>query len=124
MTEIPVIDFGEMDLAVSRKMHKAFTTVGFAVFTNVYDRWLTDFDIWSDLVKQFFDLPKETKDKYKYSGVQQNLGYSEMGSEWLHPIRCYPPPHHCICAALVAVCDFVALLYDELQRWMPWLEYL
>ena len=28
MTEIPVIDFGEMDLAVSRKMHKAFTTVG------------------------------------------------------------------------------------------------
>ena len=87
MTEIPVIDFGEMDLAVSRKMHKAFTTVGFAVFTNVYDRWLTDFDIWSDLVKQFFDLPKETKDKYKYSGVEQNLGYSEMESEWLHPDR-------------------------------------
>jgi len=87
MTEIPVIDFNEMDLAVSRKMHKAFTTVGFAVFTNVYDRWLSDFDLWEESVKQFFDLPQETKDKYKYSGVQQNLGYSEMGSEWLHPDR-------------------------------------
>ena len=85
MSEIPIIDFSEMDLAVSRKMHQAFTTVGFAVFTNVYNQWQSDFDIWGDLVKEFFDLPPETKNKYKYSGVEQNLGYSEMESEWLHP---------------------------------------
>ena len=73
MTEIPIIDFSEMDLAVSRKMHQAFTTVGFAVFINVYNQWQNDFDIWGDLVKEFFDLPLETKNKYKYSGVEQNL---------------------------------------------------
>ena len=65
MTEIPIIDFSEMDLAVSRKMHQAFTTVGFAVFINVYNQWQSDFDIWGNLVKEFFDLPQETKNKYK-----------------------------------------------------------
>ena len=37
--------------------------------------------------QRVFDLPLEVKNKYKYSGVQQNLGYSEMESEWLHPDR-------------------------------------
>ena len=76
-----------MDLAVSRRMDKAFREVGFAVFTNVYDRWMTDFDLWELSIKEFFDLPPEVKSKYAYSGVEKNLGYSEMESEWLHPDR-------------------------------------
>jgi len=78
MTEVPIIDFSEDTVTVARKMHKAFTTVGFAVFTNAYNDWLIDFELWSDLVKEFFDLPQEIKNKYKYSGTNQNLGYSDM----------------------------------------------
>ena len=85
--DIPIINFEDMDLAVSRRMDKAFREVGFAVFTNVYDRWLSDFDLWEETVKQFFGLPPEVKSKYAYSGVEKNLGYSEMESEWLHPDR-------------------------------------
>lgn len=85
--DIPIINFGDMDLAVSRRMDKAFREVGFAVFTNVYDRWQSDFDLWETLIKQFFDLPLEEKNKVKYSGTHKNLGYSEMESEWLHPDR-------------------------------------
>ena len=85
--DIPIINFGDMDLAVSRRMDKAFREVGFAVFTNVYDRWLYDFDLWEESIKQFFNLSPEDKSKYAYSGVTKNLGYSEMGSEWLHPER-------------------------------------
>ena len=85
--DIPIINFGDMDLAVSRRMDKAFREVGFAVFTNVYDRWMTDFDLWELSIKEFFDLPPEVKSKYAYSGVEKNLGYSEMESEWLHPDR-------------------------------------
>ena len=85
--DIPIINFADMDLAVSRRMDKAFREVGFAVFTNVYDRWMTDFDLWELSIKEFFDLPPEVKSKYAYSGVEKNLGYSEMESEWLHPDR-------------------------------------
>ena len=85
--EVPIINFADMDLAVSRRMDKAFREVGFAVFTNVYDRWMTDFDLWELSIKEFFDLPLEIKSKYAYSGVEKNLGYSEMESEWLHPDR-------------------------------------
>ena len=85
--EVPIIDFGQMDLKVSRLMDKAFREVGFAVFTNVYNQYQNNFDLWEIAIKEFFDLPLEVKNKYKYSGVEQNLGYSEMGSEWLHPDR-------------------------------------
>ena len=85
--EVPIINFADMDLAVSRRMDKAFREVGFAVFTNVYDRWMTDFDLWELSIKEFFNLPPEIKSKYAYSGVEKNLGYSEMESEWLHPDR-------------------------------------
>ena len=85
--DIPIINFADMDLAVSRRMDKAFREVGFAVFTNVYDRWMTDFDLWELSIKEFFDLPPEVKSKYAYSGVEKNLGYSDMGTEWLHPDR-------------------------------------
>jgi len=85
--EVPIINFADMDLAVSRRMDKAFREVGFAVFTNVYDRWMTDFDLWELSIKEFFDVPPEVKSKYAYSGVEKNLGYSEVESEWLHPDR-------------------------------------
>ena len=85
--DIPIINFADMDLAVSRRMDKAFREVGFVVFTNVYDRWMTDFDLWELSIKEFFDLPPEVKSKYAYSGVEKNLGYSEVESEWLHPDR-------------------------------------
>ena len=87
MTEIPIIDFSEMDIAVSRKLDTAFREIGFAIVTNVYNQYANEFIVWEQLIKEFFDLPLEVKNKYKYSGVQQNLGYSEMESEWLHPDR-------------------------------------
>ena len=79
--DIPIINFGDMDLAVSRRMDKAFREVGFAVFTNVYDRWLSDFDLWEESIRQFFSLSPEDKSKYAYSSVTKNLGYSAMESE-------------------------------------------
>ena len=72
-----------MDIAVSRKLDTAFREIGFAIVTNVYKQYANEFIVWEQLIKEFFDS-LEVKNTYKYSGVQQNLGYSEMESEWLH----------------------------------------
>ena len=82
---IPIINFLEDNHTVARKMHMAFKEVGFAVFTHVYDQWLSEFQLWESMIKQFFDLSPEVKSKYAYSGVEKNLGYSKMESEALHP---------------------------------------
>ena len=84
MSEIPIIDFSEMDLAVSRKMHQAFTTVGFAVFTNVYNQWQSC--IPSRFVEE---LPSDELETSSETGVAGGLpslgGYGESypgGIDW------------------------------------------
>ena len=57
-------------------MRNAYTTCGFAVFTNVYNEWLSEFDDWKFLIDEFFQLPLKVKKQYSYSGVKENLGYN------------------------------------------------
>jgi len=83
---IPIIDFRIEDDCVE-EMHKAYTTCGFAVFTNVYNEWLSEFQDWGKLMEEFFQLPLEVKKKYAYSGVTENLGYNWMEEESLTPSK-------------------------------------
>ncbi len=66
-------------------MHNAYTTCGFAVFTNVYEEWLSEFDDWKQLINEFFQLPLQVKKQYAYSGVEENLGYNWLEEERLTP---------------------------------------
>ena len=80
---IPVIDFNSE--SALDEIRKAYTTVGFAVFTNC----LSDVDqeimnLWFKKMKEFFELPLETKKKYSYQS-ETNLGYSVMGAENVDP---------------------------------------
>ena len=83
---IPIIDFRFEDDCIE-EMHKAYTTCGFAVFTNVYNEWLSEFQDWEKLMEEFFQLPLEVKKKYAYSGVKENLGYNWMEEESLTPSK-------------------------------------
>ena len=78
---IPIIDFRSKDCV--EQMHRAYTTCGFAVFTNVYNEWLSEFEDWKHLAGEFFQLPLDTKKKYAYSGVKGSAtcraGWGEMG---------------------------------------------
>ena len=66
-------------------MRNAYTTCGFAVFTNVYNEWLSEFDDWKFLIDEFFQLPLKVKKQYSYSGVKENLGYNWLEEERLTP---------------------------------------
>jgi len=80
---IPVIDF--TCETVLDEIREAYTTVGFAVFTNtlsVVDE--CTMHEWFDYMKQFFELELETKKKYSYQS-ENNLGYSIMGAENVDP---------------------------------------
>jgi len=68
-------------------MHKAYTTCGFAVFTHVYDEWLSEFSDWNLLMEEFFQLGKIIKGKYAYSGVKENIGYNWLEEERLTPTK-------------------------------------
>ena len=48
-------------------MRNAYTTCGFAVFTNVYDEWTSEFDDWKQFIIEFFQLPLKVKKQYAYS---------------------------------------------------------
>ena len=80
---IPVIDF--TCKSVLEEIREAYTTVGFAVFTNtltskdqhIMHRWFED-------MKGFFELDIETKKQYSYQ-AENNLGYSIMGAENVDP---------------------------------------
>ena len=80
---IPVIDFQEPKLL--DKIREAYTTVGFAVFTNsllpqdqnIMNEWFTE-------MQSFFNLDLETKKKYSYQ-TENNLGYSIWGAENVDP---------------------------------------
>ena len=78
---IPIIDFRSKTCI--EEMHRAYTTCGFAVFTNVYNEWLSEFQDWKQLMEEFFQLPLDVKKKYTYSGVRGSAtcraGWGEMG---------------------------------------------
>jgi len=80
---VPIIDFRTLDC--ESKMYKAYTTCGFAVFTNVYDTWLSEFQDWKQLIEEFFFLPDHIKRKYKYSGLEENIGYNMIEEQRLAP---------------------------------------
>ena len=80
---IPIIDFRSENCV--KEMRRAYTSCGFAVFTNVYDEWLPEFNEWEHLIKEFFKLPLNIKKQYAYSGVEENLGYNWLEEERLTP---------------------------------------
>ena len=80
---IPVIDL-QSDTAL-KEIEEAYTTIGFAVFTNHFnEQEQNTYNLWFDTMKQFFELDQETKLKYPYEG-DTNLGYSVMGAENVDP---------------------------------------
>ena len=80
---IPVIDLKSAN--VLTQIEDAYTTVGFAVFTNALEtKDQTDMSCWFDEMTSFFELDQETKNKYPYEG-DTNLGYSVVGDENVDP---------------------------------------
>jgi len=82
---VPVIDFRGKN--VEKQMYDAYTTVGFAVFTNVFNTFISEFEDWFQVAQEFFNLPLETRRKYQYSGVKENIGYSWIEEGQAHPQR-------------------------------------
>ena len=80
---IPVIDFREAKLL--EKIREAYTTVGFAVFTNSLlpndEKMMNE---WFEQMKSFFQLDLKVKKKYSYD-AETNLGYSVWGAENVDP---------------------------------------
>ena len=75
---IPVIDFTSE--SVLDEIREAYTTVGFAVFTNALNKQdQTDMTGLVELMQDFFDIDAETKQKYKYQ-AENNLGYRWYGA--------------------------------------------
>jgi len=81
---IPIIDWRFEDDCIEQ-MWCAYTTCGFAVFTHVYDNWLSEFEDWKVLMEEFFQLPLDVKQQYRYSGVKENIGYNWLEEERLTP---------------------------------------
>ena len=80
---IPVIDFKKDN--VLEEIRKAYTTVGFAVFTNaISEAHQMTMNQWFDKCKEFFELSAETKKLYAYE-PETNLGYSMVGDENVDP---------------------------------------
>ena len=80
---IPIIDFNDPNHL--KHIEEAYTTVGFAVFVNTLspdDK--NTINLWFEVMKQFFELPLETKKNYSYR-AENNLGYSIMGAENVDP---------------------------------------
>ena len=80
---IPIIDLKSE--SALQQIEDAYTSIGFAVFTNHFD--YADqavYTKWFQQMKQFFELDQETKLKYPYEG-DTNLGYSVMGAENVDP---------------------------------------
>jgi len=84
---IPIIDFRGKTNSFRKQMYDAYTTCGFAVFTNVYDEWISEFRDWKVLMEEFFQLSLSTKQQYAYSGVKENIGYNWLEEERLTPTK-------------------------------------
>lgn len=81
---IPVIDFKGPN--VLNKIEEAYTSVGFAVFTNCLTSYeQTSMESWSKIMKEFFNLPLEKKMQYAYEGVESNVGYTMWLKENVDP---------------------------------------
>ena len=80
---IPIIDL--MGVNSLKKIEEAYTTVGFAVFTNALDiPEATKMKMWQQSMQDFFALLMETKQEYPYDN-ETNLGYSMVGHENVDP---------------------------------------
>ena len=80
---IPIIDFDDPNHL--KHIEEAYTTVGFAVFTNLtYSYQNRIIGRWYDKFRKFFDLNLETKMKYPYEG-DTNLGYTMWLKENVDP---------------------------------------
>ena len=80
---IPVIDLKAKD-ALDR-IDEAYTTVGFAVFTNALDYpHQAIMNTWFEQAEKFFNLGIAEKKKLAYQS-ENNLGYSVMGAEHVDP---------------------------------------
>ena len=80
---IPVIDF--QSKTVLEEIREAYTTVGFAVFTDALNTKDQDtMKSWWNLMQGFFEQDQETKNKYSYQ-AENNLGYSIVGAENVDP---------------------------------------
>jgi len=80
---IPVIDFKEAKLL--EKIREAYTTVGFAVFTNsLLPNDEKTMNEWFEQMKSFFQLDLKVKKQYSYD-AETNLGYSVWGAENVDP---------------------------------------
>ena len=80
---IPIIDFNDPNHL--KHIEEAYTTVGFAVFINTLSPDnKKSLNLWFKAMKQFFELPLETKKNYSYR-AENNLGYSIMGAENVDP---------------------------------------
>ena len=80
---IPVIDF--TDAKLLDKIREAYTTVGFAVFTNSLPKNDKEtMNEWFEQMKSFFQLELEIKKKYSYD-AETNLGYNYVGAENVDP---------------------------------------
>ena len=72
MKTIPIIDW-RFEQDCMEEMYDAYTTCGFAVFTHVYDEWLSEFQDWKLLMEEFFQLGKIIKGKYgRLNGEHSN----------------------------------------------------
>jgi len=81
---IPVIDFKGPN--VLNKIEEAYTSVGFAVFTNCLTSYeQASMESWSKMMKEFFNLPLEKKMQYAYEGVESNVGYTMWLKENVDP---------------------------------------
>jgi len=83
---IPVIDFNTNSYGeLLDKIREAYTTVGFAVFTNsLTPKDQHTMNNWFHSMKDFFKLDDDTKLKYPYQS-ETNLGYSKVGDENVDP---------------------------------------
>ena len=80
---IPVIDFNSE--SVLDEIREAYTTVGFAVFSNALNEEdSAKMKRWHKKMQEFFALPAETKKQYPYD-PETNLGYSMVGDENVDP---------------------------------------
>ena len=80
---IPVIDF--QSKTVLDEIREAYTTMGFAVFTNALpEQDQNTMRTWWELMQGFFELDQDTKNKYQYQ-AENNLGYSIVGAENVDP---------------------------------------
>lgn len=79
---LKIVDISKLDKATAGELLEAATTQGF-LFVEGHDFSQQEVDDLFQLSKEFFELPKEYKEKYPID--KSNHGYSKMGEELLDP---------------------------------------